>query len=1128
MWGRDRYPLVGMGNVAVLWKLLLSHGAANWRMLAVLALGVLVSSTLLASAPIYARAMADLGLKFSVRDELRGAPSIGAGIEAQQLATPDSLAIREAVEQRIGERLGWFASERSIILESARLTIGETGSEPRERTTLGLLYAIEGFERHVSLEKGHLPVPGDPDGPLQVAMGARAASIARLDPGDHFLLVEELDTCDRIIPETELEPQPPCDLTAIVRYSVPAVLTGIIAIEDPDASFWAAASDRYVLPRAPLVDSGLVLPMVAHVDSVLGELATSYPGQRLSLRWNILADIDRLDQGNFQRAREDILGLNEDLRAYSGYATSALTLSLEAFGRSADFQRAPLTILLIQIAAIALFYVALISVAVVERQGEEIALLRGRGATTSQVVALYALEGLALGLPAILVAPFIAGGVTALLGLTPVFSEISGGELLPVSFELLAFPLAALGAALSIIALTAPALAVARRGLQGQRRVIARPGLGLIQRYYLDVVLVGFALLALWELNERNSVYTPSSTGGVSSDPLLLASPALIIAAAAAVLARFYPIALRIMEPIVVRVAGVSVAMGFWQLVRRPGPYTLLVLLLMMAMAVGVFAASYTSTTERSYEDRARFAAGVELRATASDVIFLPADPTKLEAEIDAFEGVGDVSAVLRLDGAIATPNSSDPEVAVLAVSEGVGDLLWWRDDFADQPLENLLSRVDNREILQGIPITQGAVELSVWVNPALERPSVTLWARVRDASGRHELLPFAKLEFRGWQELRAPIESSGFRPLEEPLSLIALILTEPMNQFNASDEPVFIDDLSEVDGNGTLNLLEGFEGLVSWEPIPSAERITDSLQLSGEEVHSGTQAARLGFRRGTTGQRRGLFPADRGIPLPLLASEAFLEQNRLEIGDKDLLDIDGIIVPFVVRGSYERFPTLPANEGPSVVLGRDQLLRWGYMVSTVPRDLSRANEVWLDVVDDADRKLIVETLRDLGLRRVVDQDATLALVRSNPLIAASGTGILVVSFVATLVLVAVALLVSLWMAIQRRRVELAVLGAIGLTRLQVMAVLGLEYAVVGVLGVTAGVLVGQFVGRRMLSFLDVTEAGLPVEPGFVLQTEWTIVVVGAAVVAAIFGIALVVAVRALGRTSDAAVLRTD
>ncbi len=1116
-----------MGGLVALWGLLLRHASANWRMLAVLALGVLVASALLASAPIYARAMADLGLKFTVRDELRGEPVIRAGIEAQQLGSPDALAVRERVSQRIDERIGWFERDRSVVLESARLTIGRTGAEPRAGTTLGVLYAVEGFERHVTVAEGRLPAPAGPDAPLEVAMSARAAVVARLSPGDAFVLIEELDTCDRIIPEG-LQPQPPCDLTATVRYTIPAVLTGIIAVEDEDAAFWAASSARFVTPTGPLVDSGIVVPMLAHVDAVLGDFAARYPGQRLNLRWNMFADVDSLDQGNFEQAREGILGLNRDLRIFNGYASSPLSVTLGAFGRSADFQRAPLTILLVQIAAIAVFYVALVSVAVVERQGEAIALLRGRGASVVQVVALYALEGLALALPAILAGPFIAGGVTALLGLTPVFSDISGGELLPVSFEPLAFPLAALGGVLSIVALCAPAFVVARRGPQGQRRALARPGAGLIQRYYLDVALVGFALLALWELNERDSVYTPSSTGGVSSDPLLLAAPALIIVAAAAALARLYPIALRVIAGGVGRVAGAAVAMGLWQLVRRPGPYTQLALLLMMAVAVGMFAASYTSTAERSYEDRARFAAGVELRAGATGGSVLPADPARLEAELGAVEGVDATRAVLRVEGEIATPNSSGPVVVALALTRAAGELLWWRDDFAEDSRDSLLDRLDSGELLPGIPIPRGSTELTVWVNPEEKRESVSLWARVRDATGVHALLGFARLDFEGWRELRAPIEGGVFRPLVEPVALVALILTEPPNQFNANIAPVFLDDIGAVDATGAVTPIEGFEGTVRWEAIPSAEALTDDLQQSDEAARSGSQSARLAFRRGTTGERRGLFPADRNVPLPLLASESFLSRNRLEVGDEGLLELDGIVVPFAIRGRYERFPTLPALEGDSVVLNRDQLLRWGRMVSSSPGDLSRANEVWLDLAPGAARAPVTAALDERGLSRTVDLAATLVSVESNPLIAASGTGILAVSFVAVLALVAVALLVSLWMAVQRRRVEFAVLGAIGLTRRQTLGALALEYAVVGAVGVAAGVLVGQVVGRRMLSFLDVTEAGLPVEPGFVLETEWAFVAIGAAAVAAIFAVALAVSVRALARGSDAAALRTE
>ena len=430
--------------------------------------------------------------------------------------------------------------------------------------------------------------------------------------------------------------------------------------------------------------------------------------------------------------------------------------------------------------------------------------------------------------------------------------------------------------------------------------------------------------------------------------------------------------------------------------------------------------------------------------------------------------------------------------------------------------------------MVAGLPVPAGSRELSVWVNPERSRPTVTLWARLRDAEGQHDLAEFGKLDFTGWRELRAAVESRGFRPFVEPVAVVGLILTEPPNQFNADDAPLFLDDLAALDGAGARTPLEEFEGVARWRAIPGAEAFPDELRLDREAARSGERGARLSFRRGTTGERRGLFPAGRGAPLPALASDAFLAVNGLAVGDETRVELDGIVVPAVVRGRYERFPTLPALEGPSLLLDRDQLLRWAAMVETSPGDLARANELWLALAPDAPRAPLLAALDGWGLRRVTDRAEALASAASNPLIAASGAGVLAVSFAAALALVAAALLVSLWTVVRRRRVEFAVLAAIGLTRRQALAALALEYAAVGAVGALAGAAAGLVVGRRMMAFLDVTEQGLPVEPGFTLQTEWGFVAAGAGAVAVVLVLALAAAARTLTRGAEAAALRME
>jgi ABC-type lipoprotein release transport system permease subunit len=119
-------------------------------------------------------------------------------------------------------------------------------------------------------------------------------------------------------------------------------------------------------------------------------------------------------------------------------------------------------------------------------------------------------------------------------------------------------------------------------------------------------------------------------------------------------------------------------------------------------------------------------------------------------------------------------------------------------------------------------------------------------------------------------------------------------------------------------------------------------------------------------------------------------------------------------------------------------------------------------------------------------------------------------------------------MLVSLWTAVQRRRVEFAVLRALGTSHAQVLWVLTIEYLVVVLIGLFGGAYLGLFVARRMLSFLNVTEGGFEVEPKFILQTDWAFVGASFGVVLVIFVVALLVAVRTLASSTDAQALRTE
>lgn len=1113
---------------------------ALWRsgtgrgLLAVVGLGVLVAATLLASAPIYARSMADLGLTYTIREDLAGGPGTRVQLRTA-LQLDEAKALRGALEQRVDERTGWFRSSQARHIRLGWFPMGTPGDAGRTGAPLGQPQSLSGYETHVRVVTGRLPAATGAGGPIEVAMSTRAAALAGgLRPGTQLELLASFDNCQRDIP-TELfpPPPPPCPITATATFTLSATLVGIIEPDDAADPFWVGgAADYFDAKSVQIEKAGPVLPLFADEHALLDELGTRLPGYRATFAWNILAAPERLTRGNSARARDEVEGLLGEVESIGGFGYSPLKDTLQAFGRSADYQQVPLTVLLLEITGIAVFYVAIVAATVVERQAGEIALLRGRGSSVLQIVVLYVLQGLSVGLPALIAAPFLAAGMTALLGLTPPFEGISSGELLPVTVVPEAFGLAALGVAFSLVALVLPAAFSATRQVMTVRRAESRPGRSFVQRYFLDLGLAAAAALLLLELRERGSVFTPSSTGGVSTDPLLLAAPALAVAGAAALVLRFYPLVLRLIERAGRRALGAATTLSLAQAVRNPGQYTRLALLLMMAIAVGTFAASYSASAERSYEDRANYEAGADLRAVR-DVNITRASPPPGEVEqtIRDLDGVRDASGVIRMKGALGVPGQSLSNLQILALQPSVAGLLQFRGDFAEGSAEEVLAPLAGfNASLIGRKLPGDPAQIGLWVRSPETLPALTVYASVRDAKGVTFTLPLGDLagDVRNWTFVAGPVVRLGPRPVE-PLVLLGFSFSTAAFQRNIP--ALFVDDASVIDANGTRTVVEDFEADAGWTPYPLRTSVPDSLALVGEGAHRGSGALRYSFSPESTSTNRGFYLAGLLTPLPVVVSDSFVAATGTGPGGMTLLDLGGdILVPVRVAGTLHLFPTASSREGPVVLFNRDQVMAWADMESRgIGQGLS-VNEAWIALQPGADEKRLEGQLLgpSFTFDHTVSRKEALAEAKSNPLVAASGSGILSLAFGAVLLLVLAAMLVSLITAVRRRRVELAVVRAIGLSRADLVRMLALEYAAVFLVGVGAGVALGLFVSGEMLSFLEVTEAGDRVEPSFVLVTRWPLLAAGVAVLAVVFALALGVVGRAAARRSAAEALRGD
>jgi ABC-type lipoprotein release transport system permease subunit len=1112
-----------------IWRMLAGRTRANWRLMAVLTLGVLVAATLLAAAPIYARAMADLGVTFAIRDRLERIPATTVQVLDREIGTEDGRRLQDAISRRTEERVGWFAGERERHVNGPKLALQTDPAAPVEKLTLIQAWYVTGIGPNLRIVEGRLPQPqSGPDGPvLEFALSPAAAQRSGLKVGDQVPLLERFDDCAREKPRMDAPPPPPCHATVGLRYPMQGRFVGIVEPADPDSSFWVTTPPVLFSPYDQGLETGRVLPALTDPQGFDQVIGARFPAYHADMEWWVFADPSRLSRANYLRARDDIRALRSDMSLLGGFAYSPLEDTLTNFNRDLSYQQTPLLILLLQIAGIGMFYGACMGMMVVVGEAAEIALLRSRGAGTLQLLGVYALEGLIIGAPVVLIAPLLATGVTALLGKLPAFHRVTDGATLPVSLVPSSLLYAALGTALSLLMLIGAAFLAARSTGVTVRRQAARPSSPFFLRYYLDLAIVGLAALLLWELHERGSVFKPGNAGGLSSDPLLLISPALLTLGAAALVLRFYPLALRLAQALVGRMAGVPVSLGLRQVVRNAGQYTRLALLLMMAVAVGTFAASYSSTAERSFRDRAAFESGVDMRATLSETG--GQTDAELAAALGQFPGVQQATPVLRAPMQLATPGDSRADMQVLGVDpDAAADLLWFRSDLADVPLRDLLAPLRGPAPF-GRPLPGAPTTLSVWVNPVEARDLTTLYARVRDVNGTLSTVELGKLDFTGWRQLTGQL-TGEFRPvLAPPVSLVSIIGSIPANVNIRQTAPIYLDDIT-VNGPDGEQVVEDFESTVRWAVAPvrvplRGQPESDEFKIVTEDHHGGAAAGRIVFRPGVIPGTRGIYATDLLTPIPVIAAPSFTALTGAGVGARTMVEINGTLVPVVVRGTARLLPTIDAGT-PFLIANRAQLTAWlaAFTDITVPRP----NEAWFQLKPGADRAAVQQELLTSPYRMtgVVDREKVLASVNANPLIAAGGSGILLVASAGVFALIAAALLVSLVTSVQRRRTEFAVLRSMGVSRGQILRLLAFEYALVAALGLVAGIVLGRAVGTRMLSFLEVTPAGDTVVPPFILQTNWLAVTVAAGVIVLTFALGMVLSTGWVLRQVNAQALR--
>ncbi|MFQ5381183.1 MAG: ABC transporter permease, partial [Dehalococcoidia bacterium] len=871
------------------------------------------------------------------------------------------------------------------------------------------------------------------------------------------------------------------------------------------------------------------------------------------IEWIGFVDVLDINSRNASDVESRVGGLRSGLLATIPRTSVSTILdeTIDLYESKLFFTRLPLFALMLQIVGIVLYYLVMVATMLQERQTGEIALLRSRGASIYQIVGMTAIEGLFICGTAVILGPLLAVGGIAVLGLTPPFQDLSNGELLHVPLTRMAFLMAGIGAGLAFVALLWPAYQAARKTMVDYKSTLARPDQQpLFLRYYLDLVLIGAAAFAFYQLRQRGSLVTERLFGDLSADPLLLISPILFMLMVALVFIRLFPLGLRLVSLLTAGLRGPTVALGMWRMVRSPMHYSRLILLLLLATAVGMFAAGFRATLERSYDDRAAYEAVAGARlAEIRAPLGLPQDD--FTEFVQTRTGASEITPVVRLDGGYNRTLFDRVDLDLVGLDpDGVPGLVFWRDDFAGRSPEALLDRVrldEDYEPALGPPVPAGSRYIGMWVYTSTRQAEAQPWVRLRGEDGEfleYRLFgPSVQPPEGAWQFFAADLSRPGRtrqRIAPRPTTLDAVFVrisgqpppfpetvTVLFDELQATSDDVDLVELISAQEDPGWTVFEGFEEQDRYELITGSSRTADFGALSRAKLEDrDSTAVRISYvRQFGTPPIVGMRVSEEMKVLPVIADRAFLDEARLERDEEFLVYFNHQYVPVKVVDTFDLFPTYDPESRQHLLIG--DIGSVSLLGSRVPFFAAEItpSEAWLDGVD---LPFTRDTLAQVGINAgvVLERSQLRAEAASDPLVAASWQGILFLSFSAVLVLTALGFGVYAVLAARARTLEFAILRTMGYTSRQILVLVSFEQLFVIGAGVIVGTTLGFPLGRLMLSYLGTTESGTEPLPPLVSEVSWVTVVTVYSLIAVVFLFTVGALARTYSRLAIARALR--
>jgi len=438
---------------------------------------------------------------------------------------------------------------------------------------------ISDLEKNIELIEGRMPHYSTSEGKYEVLVSEETMFVRHFKVGDEFLINPPRNV--------SLEPME-IVITGVFRPLVNRELLHLFAdISGQNENIFLNNS----LFQQKFIDQFLVNETIWH-------FTLDYQAIDIHSISRVITVLNDLESWISERGFSFLMPLTRLLPRFLAYREELIPLLFSLF--------APIIIMLF-------FYLFMVSSMVVDRQKNEISVLKSRGAGRIQLIFAFLVESVIYGAMGLILGPILGIFLTRILGATTGFLEFVNRTALNVELNLVIYYYALAGAILAVVAILLPVISATKSNILEQKKKKSRfAGIPIWKRYFFDIAALIVSIYGLYQFEQMQRDMIAASEVRLSIDPLLFVVSTLFVMGVGLFFIRLFPLFIEFIYRIGKKYWPLTVYSSLIQVARSIHSYQFLMIFVVMTVSIAMFSATAARTINQNAQDRIRYQGGAD------------------------------------------------------------------------------------------------------------------------------------------------------------------------------------------------------------------------------------------------------------------------------------------------------------------------------------------------------------------------------------------------------------------------------------------------------------------------------------------------------------------------------------